>query len=163
MKNKILYGEKQMPALLDTLQEAYPLKHRELHIEHSAVSDTRCVAHVCDEGHIHFLVAALTPHSVVTLMGLYAYTLAIVLDAKKDLPKKPNQCRVQRIMQSVMEALAEEDAAVAHAFVIHSPWVWQWIDWYGAGQPDQPSAGLDDTVMPRLAGVLGIPLVTGVS
>ena len=161
MKNKILYGDKQLPALLDTLQDAFPLRHRELHLEHHYGSDQQSEqseVSVCGSGHVHFLIASLCPVNVMTLMGLYAYTLALILDAKKEVPRRPKQERSQRIMQAVMEELADYDPAVAHAYVSQAQLLWHWLNQHSGEVA--ALADYEDTSVP-LVGALGLPIVAG--
>ena len=66
----IYYGEKQMPLLLDLLEEEFPLKHRKLYIEHGE-NPTHTELHVCSSGHVHLEIAPTSATALVSLLAVW--------------------------------------------------------------------------------------------
>jgi len=127
--SRVFWNEHTLTMFLDGLEDALPLKYRELHMDHSDMHPSQCSVFVCPEGHVHFQVAMLAPIGTVTILALYAYTLALSLDTKKKCPKKPNRKRASKCAAAVERVLADldETGSAWRAFRQSSSVLREWV------------------------------------
>jgi hypothetical protein len=108
-ESRVYWNEHMLTMFLDGLEAELPLKWRQVHLDHSEMHPSQCSVFVCPEGHVHFQVAMLAPVGIYTVLGIYAYVLALTLDTRRECPKKPNRKRANVQARLVEEVLAELD------------------------------------------------------
>jgi hypothetical protein len=147
---QIIYNESTLPCILDVLEEHCPLRHRELHLHATGSFPAGAKIDVCEDGHVHLYQGPLTVMQSHTLNGVMAYALALILDAKVKMPKRPSGKRVTRCASDVGKALVTIDQGLANAFGRNMDTLAGWITAYVSTNfdgPEDDEASLAESVV----------------
>lgn len=145
MKNddgiRIEFQEGTLPYLLDVLDDVYPLRWRELRIKTINSHPLGVSVLVCDDGHVHLTLGAYSPLHMQLMCGLLAYTLALILDTRAKVPRRPGINVIERCISEVGNTLTCVDAETAQAYVQHLDQLRVWIATYVAAHGGAPYRG----------------------
>lgn len=136
---RVEYQEGTLPHALDILDEALPLRWRELRITTRAPFASGVSVFVCEDGHVHLTLGPHSPLHIGLMSGLLAYTLARCLDTRPKLPKLPSLKVCERSIGDVYNALhCSGDTELALAYQQHVPRLKEWIDEYIVARGETP-------------------------
>jgi len=143
---------------LDALEAGNPLRWRELYLDNDVPFPTGVYIKVCDEGHVHLLHGGMMPIMAETLHGILAWTLARILDTKREIPKRPGQAVIERVIGETHRTLANIDEGFSVAYLHHLDILKGWLQSYVTqasgkplwpGAPDGPATVYVESAIPR--------------
>lgn len=128
--------------VLDQLEQAYPLRYRELVIEANGPEARSGYVWICNEGHVHLGYGPDTKAFEIVFNAIIAYCIARVLDTKKDIPKRPGKRVIERVIVETQSKLAEIAPVLADIFNQSCENIRKWISRHSAdkSEPKRPSA-----------------------
>jgi hypothetical protein len=114
---KVEWDAASLPAMISMLEDEIPLEFRRVRVEMINVHAQPCV-----DIRLHSVAVKIsfsTTLGVSTLLGLYAYTLAIALDHELGMPTNrcPDEERVREAAEEVHELVSEVSEALAADFL----------------------------------------------
>lgn len=138
---RVEWQDRTLPMFLDVLEDELPLRRRELHINAGATFPSGAQIHTCEKGHIHLWLGYWTPLHLVTLYGLYAYTLAKILDMRT--VRVPKAKRITALVHKVHDVIHGIDPAVALTYKNDIDFLMGWLAQYAkeidpAGASEKP-------------------------
>lgn len=127
---RIEYGERMLEAYLEELEDQLPLRWREIHISGALPLPLPVQLRVCEHGNLHLIVGPHHSMGTILVDGLFAYTMALILDTRKACPKRPSLEVVQDRIGQVHHVISGLDLMVSASYVHNLHVLHGWLDTY---------------------------------
>jgi hypothetical protein len=137
-ESMVEYGERTVEMFMMRAEEEWPLRYRILMIDVARPAPVGCDVIVCSEGHIHVYFGPLTTAVTMLVDTLLAYTVALILDTKPNLPKQPSRHVVVDRFNKMLHFLMELDSSVGAAYAQHFNLIRQWINNHTTSRGGRP-------------------------